>query len=627
MTGLQSGQVMFRRFALIRPLGRGGMGVVWRAHDQQLDRDVALKLLPDMLLSDPVATEELKQEARKCLDLNHHNVIRVYDFIQDDTMGGLAMELVNGQNLNQLRMVRQPPVLSIATLGPIVKQCCDALEHAHTRANLLHRDIKPANILVTEQGDVKLADFGIARSISDSFTRATSKFTGTVAYMSPQQLRGIPGRPHDDVYGLAATIYELLTGKPPFFTGDIADQVRNEIPPSMTKRRAEVNLTAEPIPPAWEDAIAACLSKDAETRPQSAREFAERLGLIESAPGSPSGRRTPSVGQRIARLPTVRAVSRMNARRRWTLAASLVLTAAVGWYGLVYRPRVEASRLAAETNSERVLNEKVKTATTNWTRAEPFTNSLGQKFVPISGADVFFGIWLVRVQDIEAFVNATGYDATKGMESMRFEGWKGWGDNWKSPGFKQGPTHPAVGMSWDDAHAFAKWLTDKERLEGTISPRQSYRIPTDWEWSVAVGLKEPRTGTPRSKDERAWVYPWGTAWPPPPGSGNFAGEEAADADWTPSLSVITGYRDPFPRTAPVGSFAPNLFGLYDMSGNTWQWCEDWYDGEQKMRVMRGSAWNTSSSKHPIISRRSMAPHDGRSVNIGFRLVLAGDTVR
>jgi formylglycine-generating enzyme required for sulfatase activity len=234
-------------------------------------------------------------------------------------------------------------------------------------------------------------------------------------------------------------------------------------------------------------------------------------------------------------------------------------------------------------------------------------NSLGMKFVSVPGTQVRFCIWKTRVQDFEKFVAATGYDATSGMYSLRSDGWNQRGDTWKNPGFAQGPTHPVCGVNWDDAQAFCKWLTDTERQEGGLKEGQSYRLPTEVEWSQAVGKGK---------------YPWGDEWPPPEGAGNYAGEEVSNADWPSAWPTIQGYRDGFARTSPVGSFKKNAYGLYDMGGNLWEWCGDWYDSNQTDRVMRGSSWMTI----PQGLLSSLRCHElpvTRNNAYGFRVVLAG----
>ena len=160
-------------------------------------------------------------------------------------------------------------------------QLCDALDYAHNHAKVIHRDLKPANLMVNQRGDLKVADFGIARSLVDSASRLTAEQgrSGTLVYMSPQQLNGDRGTHLDDIYSLGATIYELLTSKPPFYSGNIDRQICERVAPSMTERRKEFNIEPALVPQIWEEVVAACLAKDPSRRPQSAAEVAQRLQL------------------------------------------------------------------------------------------------------------------------------------------------------------------------------------------------------------------------------------------------------------------------------------------------------------------------------------------------------------
>lgn len=172
-------------------------------------------------------------------------------------------------------------------------------------------------------------------------------------------------------------------------------------------------------------------------------------------------------------------------------------------------------------------------------------------------------------------------------------------------------TFPVANVSWEDAQAFAKWLTEKEQKEGNLTSKQSYRLPKDWEWSVAVGLDEPRDGTPTDKDgEIHGVYPWGTRFPAPRGAGNYASR----------LDV-----DDFHDTSPVGSFAPNQFGLFDMGGNVWQWCDDLFSPTGTARVVRGGSWNNYEADFLLSSYRSNRKPAFRDNSVGFRLVLAEES--
>ena len=225
---------------------------------------------------------------------------------------------------------------------------------------------------------------------------------------------------------------------------------------------------------------------------------------------------------------------------------------------------------------------------------ESRTNSLGMKFVSVAGTAVFFSIWETRVQDYRAYSQAAG-----GVDG-----------SWDDPGFWQTATHPVVNVSWDDAKKFCIWLTEHERREGKLPAGAQYRLPTDAEWSWAVGIGDRESaGTPKEKGRRLKViYPWGTQWPPPKGAGNY----------DPALGT-----DSFERTSPVGSFAANAQGLFDLGGNVWEWCEDFLDGTSGVHVLRGASWNFSGAGHLLSSYRNGGAPGARSTGIGFRCVLAG----
>jgi len=276
-----SGQKVFGRYTLIKVLGRGGMGIVWLARDEELERDVALKFLPDLMIHDHAAFDHLRREAKRCLELTHPHIVRIHDFVHDERSGCISMEYIDGETLSNLRAEKEQRVFEPDEIARWMSQLCDALDYAHNRANVIHCDLKPANLMVNQRGDLKIQDFGIARSLTDPVSRLTVEQgrSGTLVYMSPQQLNGERWTQLDDIYSLGATIYELLTSKPPFYSGNIDRQICERVAPSMTERRKELDIEPPLVPPLWEDAIAACLAKDPSRRPQSAAEVAQRLQL------------------------------------------------------------------------------------------------------------------------------------------------------------------------------------------------------------------------------------------------------------------------------------------------------------------------------------------------------------
>ncbi|MFZ1221511.1 MAG: protein kinase [Chthoniobacterales bacterium] len=301
--GLVAGQDVFHRYKLTRILGRGGMGVVWLARDEELERDVALKFLPDLIVHDRAVLDDLKRETRRNLQLTHHNIVRIYDFVHDPKSACISMEYVDGPTLSALRVEQPNKVFEPDKLAPLIKQACEALHYAHDHAKIVHRDVKPANLMLNSKGELKVADFGIARSLSDSasiLTRARGT-SGTLAYMSPQQITGERATHLDDIYSLGATIYEFLTGKPPFYSGDITDQIKSKLPHSMSQRRLDLEVAGgQPIPPSWENTIMACLSKNSASRPQSAIEIAAQLGstMASVRPSPPPPPPAPLLAQR-----------------------------------------------------------------------------------------------------------------------------------------------------------------------------------------------------------------------------------------------------------------------------------------------------------------------------------------
>lgn len=232
-----------------------------------------------------------------------------------------------------------------------------------------------------------------------------------------------------------------------------------------------------------------------------------------------------------------------------------------------------------------------------------FTNSLGMKFMPVPGTDVQFCIHETRRSDYASYAaEVAGVDAS----------WK----NQSRGGIPAGmdDNHPVVGVSWSDAKAFCEWLSKKE---GRV-----YRLPTDREWSYAVGVgrKEKKEMLPDALSKKvAGEFPWGGRFPPTKSVGNYA--DASFKQKNPSAECIENYSDGFVSTAPVMSFPPNKLGIYDLGGNVWEWCEDWYNAAKVDRVSRGGAWTTRVEAELLSSNRDHTPPGRREPAFGFRCVV------
>jgi formylglycine-generating enzyme required for sulfatase activity len=224
------------------------------------------------------------------------------------------------------------------------------------------------------------------------------------------------------------------------------------------------------------------------------------------------------------------------------------------------------------------------------------------RFVPVDGTSVMFSVFETRDVDFDQFVKETGLQ-------------------WTPPDAETGGEYPAANVTWDDAAAFCAWLTQREHGKGLLPSIRRYRLPTDAEWSIAAGIQQDGNGTPAEKSALGILgYVWGSNWPPPPGAGNFAGEEAPVDKSEPDM-FIAGYTDGFPRLAPVGKFSATALGLHDMAGNVLEWCEDWYDASHRGCVARGGSWLSGDARSLAVTHRSEVPPRAGLDVTGFRCVL------
>ena len=261
---------------------------------------------------------------------------------------------------------------------------------------------------------------------------------------------------------------------------------------------------------------------------------------------------------------------------------------------------------ASQTPATQLPSPSPSTATTSAppTTNVPFTNSLGMKFVPVLGTGVLFCIHETRRQDYAAYAAKAGVNLA--WKNSTFSG---------SP-VGHDPNHPVVSVSWEDAQRFYAWLSTKEK--------RPYRLPTDEEWSIAVGLGErhDKNITPQMLNDKATTeFPWGGDYPPKTEdkAGNYA--DNVFHEKTSNSSFLADYTDGFVTTAPVMSFKPNKFGLYDMGGNVWEWCADWWNAEKKDRVVRGSSWFNYQRGYLLSSKRDYIAPTTRHGSYGFRCVL------
>lgn len=593
-------------YCLCELLGEGGFGSVWRAEQTMVvKREVAVKVIK-LGMDTAQVLGRFNQERQALASLDHPNIAKMLDAgSSPDGRPYFAMELVRGGPITKWCETHQLPLRE--RLGLFVP-VCQAVQHAHEKG-ILHRDLKPGNILVTEgtgQPVPKIIDFGIAKAMHvnslDDLTMLTQadQTIGTPLYMAPEQIEG--GREPDarcDVYALGVLLYELLTGQPPFDVKLLAAdgmqamkrllieriperpsiQMRRKIAsPSPGKMRVDSIRYALPADLDWITMRA--LEKDRQRRYQTVAELvADVQRHLDNKPV-------------VARPPSIAYAARRWVKRHRTLSIA-VCAALVSGLGAAFWTHWSRPELLP------LGSGPLKLATDG-----THTNSLGMKFVPVPGTNLLFCIHETRYQDYAAYSAAV-----PGVNSE----WTRYDD-----GFPTGskvikfspPTtidHPVMSVSWDDAQKFCLWLSGKEG--------RMVRLPTDEEWNIAAGVPPEVIGTP----EEFNLYPWGGSFPPKTEDrvGNYA--DLTYHELFPGKPWIEGYNDGFATTAPVMSFKPNAFGLYDMGGNVDEWCLGWINSAKTKLVYRGGAYSWASNLHST-SKGGDVP-GGRRGGTGFRCVI------
>ncbi len=278
MTTVTAGLTLAGRYRLTDHIAGGGMGDVWRCHDEVLGRTVAVKVLLPALVAEPGFTERFRDEARTMATINHPGVVNVYDYGSDQGVTYLVMEYVEGDALSKTltRVGRLTPARTMSLMA----QAADALQAAHDKG-IVHRDVKPANLLVRPNGTLVLTDFGIARSASGSRLTAVGSVLGTASYISPEQASGAVATPASDIYALGVVAYQCLSGRRPFEGGspiEIAMQHVEAVPPP---------LPAD-IPPNVRVLVDRCLLKAPAARWPTAASLAAAARLAATGQGAPS---------------------------------------------------------------------------------------------------------------------------------------------------------------------------------------------------------------------------------------------------------------------------------------------------------------------------------------------------
>jgi formylglycine-generating enzyme required for sulfatase activity/serine/threonine protein kinase len=675
----------FGPYRVIGQLGKGGMASVFKVYEAGLDRYVALKVLPAEFLHDEKFAARFTREAKVIARLEHPGIVPIYASGIEDGVPWMAMRLIPGGTLSSLLAKQRLP---IARSVAILRGVANGLEYAHEQG-VIHRDLKPQNILLDQAGQVYLADFGIARIVEGAtvLTRAGT-VPGTPQYMAPEQALGQRVDHRADVYALGVVAYEMLTGHVPFDADTpmavMMKHLRETIPFEPLQE----------LPGGLGQAVLKALAKEPADRWSSATAFAaacelELAGSTERATASPRTPPTELIAAPAAKTPEtsgeaekktvilrprpslpgasphppakpVEPEEPQTTRHGPPLAVSalgLILVVGVAFailmragaahapkpvaltptttlmpidpadaerqrhfkeleqkLGKIQADQTAAPKKAAEAAAQKPRQDKEvpaqqgsrQNAQAPSNAAEPTVGDVrangkdGLKYVPIPAGTFEMGcvpgdsecsadesprhsvtlsrsFWLGQtLVTVAAYARFASAAARTMPEAPPFN------VNWSLE------DHPIVNVNWHDAAAFCEW--------------SGGRLPTEAEWEYAArGGKEGRR------------YPWGDSL------------RHDDANYSG-----TGGRDQWANTSPVGSFAANGYGLYDMAGNTWEWCSDWYGSYSSdpmrdphgpptgsLRVLRGGSWHFNPRSLRISFRDTGAPA-GRHNGVGFR---------
>jgi serine/threonine protein kinase len=634
---IQVNQALSDKYKIQEKISQGGMAKIYRAIQINLQRPVALKVIHQNLVHDSELITRFHREAQVCTALQHPNIVTVYDEGQLNGVHYMAMELIEGRDLHQI--IRQQGKLSVEQTLAFILPIVDALHYAHSQG-IIHRDIKSSNILVVDNESHQnarpvLTDFGIAHTTNGVSLTQIGLVIGTPEYMSPEQAEGKFLDQRTDIYSLGIVLYECLTGFVPFRANNpssIMLKVLNEAPLPPIHLNSQI--------PEWLNLILLkCLAKNPEDRYTNAEELTTAITKKQKPilPKNLLHKKTePILLQN--KLPLATINQQFKFLKEYNVSLSLlawglflILFFLTGIYGYNYYQkralkeeyenyykaigsnslaeysqylnRYPNGRFSNEINQKLeqfkekdVINDKLVTAE-KLISEQSYSDPFADQMVFIIGGTYIMGCTKEQENDCEndefPARSITIDDFYIGMYEVTQIQWYTIMGNFHESYFKACQNCPVDRVSWYDTQLFIKRLN---QLTG-----KKYRLPTEAEWEFAA-----RGGSLR-------------------GNTKYAGSNAIeDVAWYENNGRN--------RTHPVGTKKANELGLFDMSGNVWEWCSDWY-GTYSFdiyknptgssigtdRILRGGSWSYNANSCRV-SKRSKSKPDNRFNDNGFRLV-------
>ena len=659
-------------YQILETIGSGGMGTVYKAIHQRMKRIVALKVIRSDLNHVPDRLKRFEREVQTAARLSHPNVVTAFDAGEDQGIHYLICEYIDGESLTQL--VRESGPLNFSDALNCILQVAQGLEYAHGRG-VIHRDIKPANILVDDQGDLKILDMGLARlqqSSEDlladgSQTQLTSSqfFMGTIDYMAPEQARNTRLADHrSDIYSLGCTFYFLLTAKP-VYNGETTVERILAHKDQPIPRLSDLSLQ---IPIEFDSIFEKMMAKDPDDRYNSVTELISDLAQFNSEhlqnqtltlpvregqtkePGRKNWADSPTEVQPVDSGLTVfsaenlqekqQSRSAKNRRILWggIACAAVILIGSFFWnppsqdsvssntdgaaqnhrstpsqsYSLIAKQSQQeyAQKMKLPVSQSVRLGAQGEDALLEMILIPPGEFMMGDRSQSPSAQDApphlvkitkpfYLGATEITHQQFRSFVYETNYETEaerNGGFGLENGSWRqSTSYSWKYVGdLVLEDQSPALSISWNDADAFCKWLSE--------STEYQYRLPTEAEWEYAC----------RAGSQTAWFF------------GTDEGELGKYA-WFSNNAGNKIY--------PVKLKLPNPFGLYDIYGNEWEWCQDYYSAtyysesavenptgpaQGVERVQRGGGFLQPSGLLTSYTRRPGAP--ASALHGAFRIV-------